>query len=153
MTATRHGGKRDNAGRKKLTDAERKQTTVIRVDSQLIPAIEQLKQGLNPVTENQRELERWQQRNMELVLERDQAILTANKRQEELNHIQQLKVENNALKTPVVKQKTQTCQCITAKGIQCTKPALHENIVNGFVVFTCERHYQTKINSANKGSK
>lgn len=149
MTATRHGGKRENAGRKKLADAERKQTTVIRVDSQLLPAIEQLKHGLNPVTENQRELERWQQRNMELVLERDQAILTANKLQEALK----LNIENKAAKTPVVKQKTPTRQCITAKGIQCSKPALHENIVNGFVVFTCERHYQTKINSANKGSK
>ena len=139
------GGKRNNAGRKKIADAEKKQTTVIRIDKNLIPAIEQLKQGLNPVTENQDELERWKQRNIELVVERDSAIHNVNKLNAELNRVKQLKVENNALKTLLSKQKTQTCQCVTAKGIQCNKTALHENNFNGFMVFTCERHYQTKL--------
>jgi hypothetical protein len=151
IMATGHGGKRDNAGRKKLTDVEKKQTVVIRVDVNLLPLINQLKQGVNPVTENQDELGRWQQRNIELVIERDSAMYSVNQLNTEINHLKQLKVENNALKTLPGKQKTPTCQCLTAKGVQCSKTASHENIVNGFVVFTCERHYQTKINRQTKG--
>lgn len=75
---TGHGGKRDNAGRKKLINVEQKQTVVIRVDVNLLPLINQLKQGVNPVTENQDELERWQQRNIELVIERDRAMYSVN---------------------------------------------------------------------------
>jgi hypothetical protein len=147
--ATGHGGKRDNAGRKKIADTEKKPTTVIRVAVNLLPAIEKLKQGLNPVTENQQEIERWKQRNMELVLERDSALQRVNQLNAELNRLTSLRTENNALKTRLAKQKTYTCQCLTAKGVPCNKPALHENIFNGFVVFTCERHYKTRISPDN----
>jgi chromosome segregation ATPase len=143
-----HGGKRNNAGRKRIADTDKKQTTVIRVDVNLLPAIEKLKQGLIFVTENQEdkeEIERWKQRNIELVIERDRAIHNLNQLTAEINRLNQLKAENNALKTRLDKQKTYTCQCLTAKGIRCDKPALHENIVNGFIVFTCQRHYKTKI--------
>ena len=142
---TGHGGKRDNAGRKKIADVEKKQTTVIRVDKELLPAIEQLKQGLNIVTDNQDELNHWKQRNIELVVEHDSAMHSINQLNAELNRVKQLKIENNALKMLLSKQKTQICQCVTVKGIQCNKAALHENNFNGFIVFTCERHYQTKL--------
>ncbi len=134
---------------KKIADTKKKPTTVIRIDSRLLPAIEKLKQGLNPVTENQAELERWKHRNRELVFERDRAIQSVNQLKAELNRLTSLKTENNALKTRLAQQKTYTCQCLTAKGVPCNKPALHENNFNGFVVFTCERHYKTRISPDN----
>ena len=100
-----HGGKRDNAGRKKIVDAEKKQTVVIRINVDLLPAIEQLKQGLNPVTDNQDELERLTQRNIDLVYERDNARHDVIRLTAELTRITSLKAENTALKAKLNQEK------------------------------------------------
>jgi hypothetical protein len=46
------GGKRENSGRKPLPDIVKKKTSVIRIDAELLPLVEKLKQGL-PITQNQ----------------------------------------------------------------------------------------------------
>jgi hypothetical protein len=144
MTAG-HGGKRDNAGRKKIVDAEKKQTVVIRINVDLLPAVERLKQGLNPVTDNQDKLERLTQRNIDLVYERDNARHDVIRLTAELTRTASLKAENTTLKAKINQDKSHKCQCLTAKGLQCDKPAKHEHKINGFVVFTCERHYKSSI--------
>ena len=141
--AAGHGGKRDNAGRKKIVNAEKKQTVVIRINVDLLHAIEKLKQGLNPVTDNQGELERLTQRNLDLVYERDNARHEVIRLTAELTRIASLKVENTALKAQLNQHNSHKCQCLTAKGLQCEKPAKHQNKINGFVVWTCERHYKS----------
>jgi chromosome segregation ATPase len=103
---TGHGGKRDNAGRKKIADTEKKKTAVIRVDVNLLPAIEQLKQGLNPVTENQAEIERLTQINANLVDELDNALREIEKLVAEHQvKMDSLKAENEALKAKLNLQK------------------------------------------------
>lgn len=52
INASLHGGKRANAGRK----PSGKQTVVVRVDEALLPAIEQLKAGIENCNTNQDEL-------------------------------------------------------------------------------------------------
>jgi hypothetical protein len=132
---TAHGGKRTGAGRK----PSGKQTTVIRVDAELLPVIEQLKQGLINVAGNQAEIDCLLQINEKLVFERDQA-------KEELAHFRALAIELKALKPTPAQPKQIICQCLTAKGDMCGKTATHENKFNGFVVWTCERHYKSAIN-------
>jgi hypothetical protein len=137
-----HGGKRTGAGRK----SSGKQTAVIRIDAELLPAIEQLKQGLNVVTDNQAEIERLLQHNEKLVYARDSAQQEAHKLKTELASLALLKAENEALKAKLGKSQLHTCQCLTAKGDQCGKNATHENKIHGFVVWTCDRHYKSAIN-------
>jgi len=52
INASLHGGRRANAGRK----SSGKQTVVVRVDEALLPAIEQLKAGIDICNTNQDEL-------------------------------------------------------------------------------------------------
>jgi prefoldin subunit 5 len=52
METKQHGGQRANSGRKPLPDTVKKKTSVIRIDAELLPLVEKLKQGL-PVTQNQ----------------------------------------------------------------------------------------------------
>jgi uncharacterized protein (UPF0335 family) len=49
---SKHGGLRNNAGRKPLPENAKKETSVIRIDAELLPLIEKLKRGLS-VTQNQ----------------------------------------------------------------------------------------------------
>lgn len=134
-----HGGKRINAGRKALPDTEKKKTVVIRIDYELLPSIEQLKQGLNLVTIIQ-EIDRLKERNLELVYERDNALHAITKLTNELTRITQNKVATVKVST---KSKPKECQCVTRTGNKCDKAATHENALNGFMVLTCERHYKS----------
>lgn len=140
-TATR-GGKREGAGRKPTG----KQTVVVRVDAELLPLIEQLKQGLKPVTDNQAEIDKLLEVNALRVLERDTARAELYKLKNQLTRMEDLKAENKELKANLAKGRQYVCQCLTAKGDKCGKTAIHENKLNGFVVWTCERHYNTAIN-------
>ena len=76
MDTKQHGGKRENAGRKPLVDAAKKQTAVIRLPVELLPMLEQLKQGgLIVVTANQdNDIERLKQRSMALAEQHDKAL-------------------------------------------------------------------------------
>lgn len=144
-SATR-GGKRTGAGRK----PSGKQTAVIRVDVELLPAIEQLKQGLNTVTDIQTEYERLLQVNEQRISERDHARIECDQLKIEVTRLESWKAKYQALtaKTPVPPPKQVICQCLTSKGDMCGKTAIHENKFNGFVVWTCERHYNTVINKS-----
>jgi hypothetical protein len=51
--------------------------------------------------------------NTEPVFDRDRAIYRVNQLNAEISRLRQLKVENNALKTWLGKQKTHTCQMTT----------------------------------------
>lgn len=139
---TTHGGKRTGAGRK----SSGKQTAVIRVDAELLPVIEQLKQGLIDVTGNQEEVERLLQVNERLVFERDGAKVERDKAKAETAHFRALAAELKTLKPATAQPKQIFCQCLTAKGDMCGKTASHESKFNGFVVWTCERHYKSAIN-------
>lgn len=133
-----HGGKRTGAGRK----SSGKETAVIRVDAELLPMIEQLKQGLITVTDNQAEIDKLKEVNALRVKELDSARLELMKAKTELNSVRTLKAENSALKAQLNKQKTVFCQCLTAKGMQCTKTASHEVKRHGFILWVCEQHYK-----------
>jgi hypothetical protein len=139
---TAHGGKRTGAGRK----PSGKQTAVVRVDAELLPVIEQLKQGLINVTGNQAEIDRLLQVNEKLVFERDGALIERDKAKAESAHFRAIASELNALKHKPEQPKQIICQCLTAKGEVCGKTASHESKFNGFVVWTCERHYKAVIN-------
>lgn len=139
---TTRGGKRDGAGRK----PSGKQTVVVRVDAELLPLIEQLKQGLNPVTDKQAELDKLLEVNALRVSERDTARAELFNLKSQLTRIEDLRAENKELKAKLSMGRQYVCQCLTAKGDMCGKTALHENKFNGFVVWTCERHYKTTIN-------
>lgn len=139
--ATR-GGKRDGAGRKPTG----KQTVVIRVDAELLPLIEQLKQGLNTVTDNQAEIDKLLAVNALRVSERDTARAELYNLTGKLSRLDDLRAENKELKAKLAKDKQRVCQCLTVKGDMCSKAATHENKVSGFIVWTCERHYNAAIN-------
>jgi dynactin complex subunit len=83
MESNKHGGFRNNAGRKPLPENAKKKTSVIRIDAELLPLVEKLKQGL-PVTQNQV----WQQTT----------ALTEDDLKEQANCIERLMSENTLLK-------------------------------------------------------
>jgi len=87
---TTHGGKRTGAGRK----SNGKKTAVIRVDAELLPVIEQLKQGLISVTGNQAEIDSLLQVNEKLVFERDSALIERNQAKAEAAHFRAIAAEN-----------------------------------------------------------
>jgi hypothetical protein len=141
-----HGGKRDGAGRK----PSGRKTTTIRVDVELLPAIEQLKRGelLNDTTSKQAEIDRLLEVNMQRVLERDAARIERDQLKSQLTRLEWLRDENKTLTTQLAKDRQRTCQCLTAKGDKCEKKATHENKRQGFVVWTCEQHYKSTINKS-----
>ncbi len=149
----KRGGKRLNAGRPVLPDNARKQTTVIRVDVALLPAIDELKNNtLISVTENQMvktELERYKQRNQELVMKYDaehlQVVRLTSKLEAAKREPTQLRYEIKELEGKVNKQKHRQCQRLTASGLQCERKAMNESKLNGFVIYLCEQHYQKTI--------
>ena len=153
MNTKQHGGKRENAGRKPLPDEAKKQTAVVRVPVELLPMVEQLKQGSLVDTppnrydiEDSAEVERLKQRGVELVEQRDKEHLQVIRLKSELETAKRepmrLKVELSAAKRELDKHKQQSCQCLTAKGFQCEKRAGHEIKTGGFIVWMCEQHYK-----------
>jgi hypothetical protein len=147
------GGKRLNAGRPTLPDNLKKRTAVIRVDIELLPAIEELKNNtLISVTENQMvktELERFKQRNQELVMKYDaehlQVVSLTSKLEMVKREPTQLRYEIKELERKLNKQKHRQCQCLTASGSQCERKAMNECKLNGFVIYLCEQHYQKQF--------
>lgn len=97
------------------------------------------------------ELDRYKAGNTKLVEQRDNEHNQVIRLQTELRTAKtepaKLKAELSAAKRELFKQKTRFCQCLTAAGHQCTKPATHENKHNGFILWTCEQHYQSVINA------
>ena len=77
--------------------------------------------------ENQTELERLRQEVTQLTAE--------------LTRFQAMKAENKKLLAALGNAKSHRCQCLTEKG-QCPKKAVRERKKDGFVVYTCEQHYQ-----------
>jgi molecular chaperone DnaK (HSP70) len=147
---TKRGGKRPNAGRPSLPDNVKKQTVVIRVDVDLLPAIEELKNNsLISVTENQMvktELERFKQRNQELVMKYDaehlRVVSLTSKLEMAKREPTQLRYEIKELEGKLNKQKHRQCQRLTANGLQCDRKAMNECKLNGFVIYLCEQHYK-----------
>ena len=140
-----HGGKRDGAGRK----PSGKKTTIIRVDVELLPAIEQLKRGelINDTEiKYKQEIDRLLEVNALRVSERDAVIVERDQLKSQLTRLEWLRDENKTLTTQLAKDIQRTCQCLTAKGDKCEKKATHENKRQGFVVWTCEQHYKSAIN-------
>ena len=139
-----HGGKRDGAGRK----PSGRKTITIRVDVELLPAIEQLKRGelINDTISKQAEIDRLLEVNALRVSERDAARIERDQLKSQLTRLEWLRDENKTLTTQLAKDRQRTCQCLTAKGDKCEKKATHENKLHGFVVRTCEQHYKSGIN-------
>lgn len=139
------GGKRENAGRK----SSGKQTVVVRVDAELLPIIEQIKQnGFDSCNSNQDAIERLKSENTKLLevntlreQERDSARLQLKQLQAEQPNMIELKAENHALREQLKRSKI-FCQCLTAKGMQCTKKPSHEIKQGGFILWVCEQHYK-----------
>lgn len=142
----KRGGKRENAGRK----SSGKQTVVIRVDAELLPIIEQIKQhGFDSCNSNQDAIEQLKSENVKLlevntlrVQERDTARIQLSKAKSEISALLHHQKENKALKEQLAKQKTVFCQCLTAKGVQCTRTANHEIKQHSFILWVCEQHYR-----------
>lgn len=142
-----HGGKRIGAGRK----ANGKKTVVLRIDAELLPAIEHIKQhGFDYYYNNQETINQLQSEKAKLlevnalrVQERDAARMEVFKLKSEVSRLESFKAERKELKNQLSKQKQVTCQCMTAKSIQCTKQATHELKRHGFIVWVCEQHYKT----------
>ena len=92
-----HGGKRDGAGRK----PSGRKTITIRVDVELLPAIEQLKRGelINDTTSKQAEIDRLLEVNALRVSERDAARIERDQLKSQLTRLEWLRDENKALTT------------------------------------------------------
>jgi hypothetical protein len=145
------GGKRENAGRK----STRGETKVIRVPVAKIAEIEALISGATVPANNdelQEKIANLLRVNFSLVAQRDTARLEANKLKSELESAKRepakLKAELSAVKRELTQHKARLCQCLTASGHQCQKPATHENKHGGLIVWTCEQHYQKLSNEA-----
>lgn len=146
-SSKQHGGKRTGAGRK----SSGKQTIVVRIDAELLPIIERIKQhGFDSYNNNQDAIEQLQNQNTKLlevntlrVQERDSARIQLAKAKSEISALLHHKTENRVLKEQLNKQRIILCQCLTAKGTQCTKAASHEIKKSGFVVRLCEQHYKS----------
>jgi chromosome segregation ATPase len=101
METKQHGGQRANSGRKPLPEPLKKKTSVIRIDAELLPLVEKLKQRL-PVTQNQvwkqtsalSEDDLKEQANYIERLTTDKAQLSAQVQQLE-KQLQKIKIDNS----------------------------------------------------------
>jgi chaperonin cofactor prefoldin len=111
MESNKHGGFRNNAGRKPLPDTVKKKTSVIRIDAELLPLVENLKRGL-PVTKNQvwkqtsalSEDDLKEQANCIERLMTDKAQLSGQVQQLE-KQLQLIKTDNDTVKAELVRVK------------------------------------------------
>jgi hypothetical protein len=146
----KRGGKRDNSGRKSTHGG---QTKIIRVNVELIPAIEKLQTGqFDFVTESNKaeleslkaELDQYKAANLKLVEERDKQYQRAVALD---NQIVGLKKQPDQLRAEITRLKylEHNCQALKANGDRCNRTAKGKVNFHGVLINVCLQH-QNQLN-------
>lgn len=148
--STKRGGKRDNAGRKSTHGG---QTKTIRVNVELIPAIEKLQTGwFDFVTESniaeieslKAELDQYKATNLRLVEDRDKQY---NKAVALENQMFDLKRQPDQLRAEITRLNhlEHDCQALKANGERCNRTAKGKVNFHGVLIDVCLQHQKSHI--------